>query len=140
MYLLDTNVVSELRKVSSGKADAGVLRWVESVEPSACYLSVITVMELEAGVLSMERRDARQGEMLRRWLDDRVMTAFEHRVLSVDRNVALRSAALHVPDRRPDADALIAATAFVHGLSVVTRNAADFASTGSSIIDPWKVS
>ena len=96
-------------------------------------------MELETGVLSVERRDARQGAMLRRWLDDRVMTAFEHRVLSVDRNVALRGAALRVPER-PDADALIAATAFVHGLSVVTRNAADFASMGVSIIDPWTVS
>lgn len=140
MYLLDTNVVSELRKAPSGKADAGLLRWVESVEPSLCYLSVVTVMELEVGVLGMERRDARQGALLRGWLDGRVTTSFEHRILPVDRNVALRSATLHVPDRRPDADALIGATAFVRGLSVVTRNATDFASMGVPVIDPWTMS
>lgn len=139
MYLLDTNVVSELRKAPSGKANTNLVRWMTAVEPSACYLSAITVLELEVGVFGMERRDSRQGAALRKWLEQQVLVTFEHRILPVDTRVARRSAALHVPDRRSEADALIGATAFVHGLSVVTRNTADFASMNVALIDPWTV-
>ena len=137
MYVLDTIVVSELRKVRSGKADAGVCAWADEVDASDLYLSAITVMELELGVARLERRDALQGAALRTWLEDQVLQEFTERVLPVDADVALRCARLHVPDPRGERDALIAATAMVHGMTVVTRNVADFAPTGVSIFNPW---
>lgn len=138
MYLLDTNVVSELRKVEEGKADLNVAVWQASVNQAACFLSTMTLMELEIGVLRMERRDAAQGALLRAWLERRVIPEFDGRVLPVDEAVARRCARLHVPDPRPERDALIAATALTHRLTVVTRNVADFAPTGVSLLDPWQ--
>ena len=138
MYLLDTNVVSELRKVHAGKADALVAAWADSVDAADLYLSVITVQELEIGVLLAERRDPSQGAIFRAWLNGHVLPAFAGRVLMVDSAVALRSARLHVPDPRPVRDGLIAATALVHGMTVVTRNAADFTPTGVPILNPWR--
>ncbi|PKM16047.1 MAG: VapC toxin family PIN domain ribonuclease, partial [Gammaproteobacteria bacterium HGW-Gammaproteobacteria-2] len=121
MYLLDTNVVSELRKIRLGKADAHVADWAERVDAVDLYLSVITLQELEIGVLLAERRDPSQGAVFRAWLNGHVMPAFSGRILAVDIAVAQRSARLHVPDQRPIRDALIAATALVHGMTVVTR-------------------
>ena len=138
LYLLDTNVVSELRKVSAGRADPQVARWQAAVQPGDCFVSVMTMMEIEIGVLRLERRDARQGAALRAWLEDQVRPQFIDRTLAVDTNVAHACAALHVPDPRPERDALIAATALVHGLTVVTRNTADFAATGVPLLDPWR--
>ena len=137
MYLLDTNVISELRKVRSGKADKNVARWADRVEVAELFVSVISVQELEIGVQLLERKDAAQGRMLRIWLEEHVLPAFAGRVLSVDLPVARVSAGLHVPDPRPVRDALIAATALVHGMTVVTRNVADFAPTGVPLLDPW---
>jgi toxin FitB len=138
MYLLDTNVVSELRKAKSGKADRHVVAWAGSVPAGSLYLSVITVLELEMGVLQIERRDRTQGSLMRAWLDEQVMPAFAGRILAVDAAVALRCARLHVPNRSAERDALIAATALVHGMTVATRNVADFAATKVGLIDPWK--
>jgi predicted nucleic acid-binding protein len=138
MFLLDTNVVSELRKAGSGRADPNVTRWAASVPTARLFISVITLMELESGVLRMARRDARQGAALRHWLTAQVTPAFAGRVLPVDEVVALRAAALHVPDPRPDSDALIAATALVHGLTVVTRNRVDFEPMAVALLDPWR--
>lgn len=138
MYLLDTNVVSEQRKIGAGTADPGVTAWSESLVSESAYLSVITVLELEKGVLLMERRDPRQGAMLRAWLEDQVLPEFEGRILPVDHRVARRSASLHVPDPRDDRDALIAATALVHGMTVVTRNVSHFEHTGVPIFNPWQ--
>jgi predicted nucleic acid-binding protein len=101
------------------------------------YLSVITLQELEIGVLLAERRDPSQGAMLRAWLNSHVLPAFAGRILTVDAAVAQRSARLHVPDPRPVRDGLIAATALVHGMTVVTRNVADFELTGAKILNPW---
>ncbi len=137
MYLLDTNVISELRKARAGKADRHVLAWAAPVALTRLFVSVITIHELEMGVLLAERRDPRQGRLLRAWLDGRVVPGFGARVLPVDVAVVRRSARLHVPDPRPFRDALIAATALVHGMTVVTRNVQDFEPTGVPIINPW---
>ena len=137
MFLLDTNVVSELRKVRAGRADARVAAWADSVDTADLYLSVISLQELEIGVLLAERRDPAQGAILRTWLEEHVLPAFDGRILIVDDAVARRSARLHVPDPRPLRDGLIAATALVHGMTVVTRNASDFAPTGVATLDPW---
>lgn len=140
MFLLDTNVVSELRKVRSGKADPRVAAWADSVDAADLYLSAIVLQELEIGVLLAERRDPQQGAVLRAWLDQHVLPAFAGRVLVVDAAVARRSARLHVPDPCPLRDGLIAATALLHGMTVVTRNVADFAPTGVPALDPWAAS
>lgn len=137
MFVLDTNVVSELRKVRLGKADQNVAKWADSIASGDLYLSVITIQELEIGVLLAERRDPLQGAMFRTWLDSHVLPAFAGRILAVDTAVALRSAKLHAPDPRPVRDGLIAATALVHGMTVATRNVADFAPTGVRIFNPW---
>lgn len=138
MFLLDTNVVSELRKLRSGKADPNVATWSRSVQGNALFLSAIVIRELEIGVLQVERRDAVQGALLRAWLDDHVLPGFGDRILVVDATVARRSAALHVPDPRPYRDSLIAATALVHGMTLVTRNVADFEGTQASLLNPWR--
>ncbi|AVS60425.1 VapC toxin family PIN domain ribonuclease [Paracidovorax avenae] len=138
MYVLDTNVLSELRKVRPGKADANVGAWAESVDAADLFISAISVMELELGVLSIERRDAAQGRMLRSWLEQQVLPEFSERTLPVDTVVAQRCARLHVPDRRGERDALVAATAMVNGMAVVTRNVADFQPTGVTIVNPWE--
>ena len=138
MFVLDTNVVSELRKVRLGKADANVTAWAASVDAADLFVSAITIMELELGVLSIERKDATQGVMLRSWLEQLVLPEFARRTLTVDTAVAQRCARLRVPDRRGERDALIAATALVHGMTVVTRNTADFAPTGVPLINPWE--
>jgi predicted nucleic acid-binding protein len=137
MFVLDTNVVSELRKIRLGRADPQVAKWADSVNAVDLYLSAITVQELEIGVLLAERRDPTQGAVLRIWLDSHVLPAFFGRILPVDTAVAQRSAKLHVPDPRPVRDGLIAATALVHGMTVVTRNVADFAATGVPLLNPW---
>ena len=137
MFILDTNVVSELRKAKAGKADTNVVAWAASQDPSALFLSAITLLELEMGVRLAERRDSAQGAVLRAWMADRVLPAFEGRVLPVDSPVALCCAALHVPDPRSDRDAMIAATGIIHSMPIVTRNVADFESTGVKIINPW---
>lgn len=137
MYLLDTNVVSELRKSQTGKANANVIKWANNAQPETLYLSVITVLELEMGILSIERRDHQQGTLLRRWLDNQVLPAFEGRILPIDTAVARRCAALHVPDKRAERDAMIAATALIHRMKVVTRNVGDFDQSFIELINPW---
>jgi predicted nucleic acid-binding protein len=138
MFILDTNVVSELRKATAGKADVGVTAWANEVPAPLMFLSVISLHELEHGVLLAERRDPSQGALLRQWLNSRVVPAFADRMLAVDADVALRAAALHVPDPAPFRDALIAATAQVHEMTVVTRNVKDFVRfVGTEVVNPW---
>ena len=135
--LLDTNVITELRKLGDGKAAARVAAWVSDRDAASFYISALTLMELEIGILRIERRDAVQGKRLRMWMDGHVLPEFLGRTLPVDSDVALKCARLHVPDPRAERDALIAATAIVHGMTVVTGNMADFATTGAEVIDPW---
>lgn len=134
-YLLDTNVLSELRR--RDRTDSKVAAWADSVHPADLFLSAITVLEIEAGALLIARRDAAQGAMLRNWIDDKVLPAFEGRILPVDTAVARRCAHLHVPDPRAERDALIAATALVHRLKVVTGDASAFEAMGVQLINPW---
>jgi predicted nucleic acid-binding protein len=136
MYILDTNVISELRK--GRKAHPNVRKWAERVPSASLYVSVVSVLELEIGILLMQRRDKEQGAVLREWMDRHVLPTFSGRILSIDTAVAQRCAALHVPNPCSDRDALIAATALVHGLTVATRNVADFERTGVGVINPWE--
>ena len=136
MYILDTNVVSELRK--GAKANRNVRLWAQSVPAARLFLSAISILELEIGILLVERRDQTQGAVLRAWMGRHVLPTFDGRVLAIDTAVAQRCAALHVPDPRSDRDALIAATALVHGMTVATRNVSHFQRMGLSIIDPWQ--
>ena len=135
MYLLDTYVISEMRKMSKG--DARVWAWARATPTATTRLSAVTVMEIELGILRLERRDPRQGQILRDWLEQRVLPDFAGLILPIDEAVARRCATLHVPNPQPDRDAYIAATAIVHGMTVVTRNVADFAPTGVRIFNPW---
>lgn len=135
-YLLDTNVLSELRK-SRRLADPSVRRWVGQQRASGLFISVITVMEIEVGIRRLERRDRQQAQRLRGWLENDVLDVFSERILPVDLAVARHAARLHVPDPSPERDALIAATAIVHELTIVTRNVADFDDRGVPVVDPW---
>jgi predicted nucleic acid-binding protein len=139
MYLLDTNVVSELRKAKTRRVNRRVYQWAKDASRAAMFLSAISVLELELGILLVERRDRSQGAVLRSWMENHVLPAFEGRVLAVDVAVARKAAALHVPDPRPHREALIAATALVHGMTVVTRNVADFEPTGVTLVNPWEI-
>ncbi|KMY85735.1 VapC toxin protein [Candidatus Paraburkholderia calva] len=139
MFLLDTNVISELRKAGDGKADINVVTWLGSADATTFYLSAITLMEIEFGILRIERCDPVQGVRLRSWMVHHILPEFADRILPVDTAVALCCASLHVPDPRPERDAFIAATALVHGMTIVTRNVADFRTTGVPLLNPWEV-
>jgi predicted nucleic acid-binding protein len=138
MYLLDTNVVSELRKGTTGKVDRNVSAWAKSVSAPTLFLSAISILELEIGILLIERRDRSQGGVLRSWMEDHVLPTFNGRILAVDTPVARRCAALHVPIPCSNRDAMLAATAIVHGMTVVTGNVSHFEATGVTIINPWR--
>lgn len=137
MYLLDTNVVSELRKSADGRINKGVQSWAEVIFPELMFISAITVLELEIGVLQIERRDKKQGAVLRRWLNQNVLPAFSERVLPVDLAVAQRCASLHVPNPKSERDAMIAASAIESRMTIVTRNVSDFSQSGVKVFDPW---
>ena len=136
MFILDTNVLSGLRKRE--RVDPSVAKWLNNVDPVALFLSSITILEVEIGALSMARRDRRQAATLRNWINNEVLPSFQSRILPIDLAVVQRCAAFHVPDKRPERDALIAATALVHGMTIVTRNVKDFAPMGVRIVDPFK--
>ncbi len=138
MYLLDTNVISELRKATGGKADIRVTRWAIGILPSSIFLSVMTILELELGTLRLQRRDPKQSAALRSWVDNYILPTFGGRTFPVTTAIAQVGARLHVPDPRPERDALIAATALVHNMTVVTRNVADFAPMGVTVLNPWE--
>jgi predicted nucleic acid-binding protein len=140
VYLLDTNVLSALHRAIRGKADARVTAWLSTMDLGQCAISVINVMELEMGILRIGHRgDDRQANALRQWLEGRILPEFNTRILDVTQAVAVRCAHLHVPDPQPERDAMIAATALVHGMTLVTRNVADFARTGVDLLNPWQV-
>lgn len=135
MFLLDTNVISELRRPQ--RANDNVVAWAGGISAASFFLSAISILEIELGVLSIARRDAAQGAVLRAWIEDQILPRFDGRILPVDTAVAQRCARLHVPDPRAERDALIAATALVHGLTVVTRDVGDFERMGVALLNPW---
>ena len=135
MYLLDTHVLSQLRP-GKPQTSRPVMDWAAGVPLAAQYVSVISWMELDVGILRLERRTPTQGQALRGWLNQ-AQHLFDRRTLAVDAAVAMRCARLHVPHPARPHDALIAATALAHGLTLVTRNTADFARMGVSLLNPW---
>lgn len=136
MYVLDTNVLSELRAGKS-RIEPAVIRWAQSVPLNRIYLSAITILEVELGIRQLERRKPPQGSVLRTWFDG-IPATFEGRILPFTAEIAMRCAALHVPDPAPERDAMIAATAITHGMTLVTRNVADFVRTGVALLNPWE--
>ena len=135
MFLLDTNVISELRAGKPAKSPA-VRRWAAQQPVDTPYLSAITILEL--GVQALEYRTPPQGSALRGWLDG-IRKAFDGRIIAFDEAAAVTCATLHIPDRRSDRDAMIAAIALKHRLAVVTRNTADFEKTGVALLNPWLI-
>lgn len=139
MYLLDTNVISELRKAGSGRADSNVVTWAKAQSTTSLFISAMTILEIEMGILQIARKDAKQADIYRTWLHSHVLTAFEDRILPFDTSIALKCAKLHVPDPKSERDAMIAATSIVHGLTLVTRNEKNFKHISIELINPWLI-
>lgn len=137
MYLLDTNIISEIRKINSGNANTGVKNWAENNDKSLMFMSVISLFELEKGVLGLERKDIEQGKIYRYWLDKIVKVNFENKILNITKETVLICAKMHVPDKKSLTDSLIAATAIENNLTVITRNEQDFIHTGANIFNPF---
>jgi predicted nucleic acid-binding protein len=137
MLLLDTNVVSELRKVASGRAHPNVVVWNETVDPAETFISSVVLHELEIGVRLVEHNDTVAGKVLRNWLENTVLTTFSGRILPLDEAPAVQAARWHVPDPKPINDAYIAATALTRRMTLVTRNIKDFEGMGVALVNPW---
>ena len=134
MYLLDSQVVLELRKAKAGRTDAGLATWAAGVSRQNLFLSALSLLELENSAKEIERQDKAGGAALRAWIADQVMPAFEGRILAVDAAVVRRRAQLALADTR---DALLAATAIEHGLTLVTRQTAAFKGARLKLFNPW---
>jgi len=133
-YLLDTNIISETRKA---RADGGVMAFLSAADATALFLSVLTLGELRKGVAAKRRTDPVAAGRLGVWVDG-IETTFVDRILSIDAPVARLWGEQSADRGLPVIDALIAATALVHGLSLVTRNTRDFEATGVPLVDPWQ--
>lgn len=133
-FLLDTDVISEIRK--RGRAHPNVARWVTRTSVADIGTSVVVLAEIRRGIELKRRNDSRQAESLDRWFAQ-MRTRLGDRVLSIDEPIAVAWAMLSVPDPLPLIDGLLAATAKVHGLTLVTRNIGDIARTGVSVLDPF---
>lgn len=137
MYLLDTNVISEIRRLKHGKCHPSVAQWVSKTSEALMRTSVIVMMELERGVLALERKNPEQGKVLRTWLENQVKPSFLGKVLPIDEKTAEICAKLHIPAHAPENDAWIASSALQHKLILVTRNVADFKQMGVKLFNPF---
>lgn len=138
MYLLDTNIISELKKLDSGKIHPQVQRWAYSINLMQTKISVVSITEIRTGILSLARKDQAQAASLDNWFTNRLLPAYRTRTLSVDTEVALICAQLHIPTKRPINDAYIAATAIAHNLTLVTRNVRDFQGLPLMLENPFE--
>ena len=138
MYLLNTNIISELQKLDSGKIHPQVQRWAYSINLMQTKISVVSITEIRTGILSLARKDQAQAASLDNWFTNRLLPAYRTRTLSVDTEVALICAQLHIPAKRPINDAYIAATAIAHNLTPVTRNVRDFQGLPLMLENPFE--
>jgi toxin FitB len=134
-YLLDTNVVSALRR--KDRAEKRALKWFEDAAGAEFFISSLTMMEIEIGVKRLERYDKRQAATIHAWKEGTLRKQFEGRFVDIDLEIAERCAELHAPDPKPEIDSLIAATAIVKRLTLVTRNERDFANMPVRLLNPW---
>lgn len=139
MYLLDTNVVSEVRKIKTGKANPHFVQWFSNISERDIFINATILMEIERGILAKERKDFRQGVILRTWFDNVVLPTFDGKILKIDDKTAQICAKLHIPDHAPENDAWIASSAIQHHLTLVTRNTADFARLGVKLFNPFEM-
>ncbi|MEF0938579.1 type II toxin-antitoxin system VapC family toxin [Rhizobium sp. BR 362] len=137
MYLLDTNIVSDVRRARSGKANQGVLDWIAPIPEQLLFISAITLFEIELGILQVDRRDKVQGTALRNWMEQGVKVAFQGRIVAINEQIALRCAHYNVPDPRELRDAFIGATAWERGFILVTRNTRHFQGMDIELLNPW---
>lgn len=137
MYLLDTNAISELRKVKTGKAHQGFIEWLYSIQPDTLYINTIVLMELKKGIFLKQRKDPKQAQDLQIWLDTIIRPTFAHRTLNIDENTIDICAKLHVPNKRPENDAWIGAMAIAYNMTLVTRNVKDYAGLPVKILNPF---
>ncbi len=137
-FLIDTNLISELRK--KGRCDPNVSAWQFEASRHEFFISVITMMEIRHAILMAKRKNASFAALLEQWFEVQVKPAFDGFVLPIDLAIAERCAALLGERSRSLADALIAATAYVNDLTLATRNVADFVDTGVKLVNPWEPS
>lgn len=138
MYLFDTNIVSELRKMANGKIDPNVRAWLAQISPSETWISVVTVSEIQTGILNLARKDPSQSLILKQWFEHQVLPHYATRILPIDTKIALLAAELHIPNKRDINDAYIAATAQIHDLTLVTRNVKDFQNIDLKLFNPFQ--
>lgn len=139
MYLLDTNILSEFRKIGSTREHPQVKAWLCSVTPDQLFISTISLMEIKMGILSAEHRgDHAQAMHLNAWYQQDIKQKFARQLLPISGEIAEICAELHVPNRRPFGDSCLAATALVHNFTLVTRNVKDFQGLKLRLINPFE--
>jgi len=137
MYLLDTNVVSEIRKIRQNKTNQNVVAWLSRVQKESLYTNAVVLMEIERGILRLENIDPQQADRFKNWYHSAVKPMFHERILPIDEATATVCSRLHVPDLSPENDAWVAASAIQYDLTLVTRNTRDFGHSNLRVLNPF---